>query len=385
MLSMHESRGSDEAHQLGAEYGLGEYIREYKVKLPTLSGLFVATIFLSLLGVGGVLMASGFRFGLNSLIAFSIVIPLCALISVFASIPTWRARKAAVYIFSNGFIMRDKQQTRMVYWYAVERVESSEDDISCVVHLADQTSLKPNEHLAELKMLATELKLKAQLGAHPEKSLEIERQVEQFRNDPPWLQHARKRANLSKEKEQFLKKNVPEEAYQLGEEHQLGKVLGTYRATFQSLFLPNRSTFVEYVFMLFTAGLIALNLSTQSSNWFILLFLFLPLQLILLRFAARRSRLHFYEAGLIYIQAGSIEVVRWEQVEKTRCTSLYELFKPYCTLYLKDTSKVEISKYLNKHNNMKHTLSTKTLLEETYLSKKKQNKDEYIDIGHLAD
>lgn len=95
--------------------------------------------------------------------------------------------------------------------------------------------------------------------------------------------------------------------------------------------------------------------------------------------------LHLYTGGFVYIEGGTFEVVRWEQIEKIIYHKTLPISSPpFCHIYLTTNDKLAISGYIHEKGTIELTLN-EYISEKIYLDKKEKDKDKYIDIGHLAD
>ena len=368
----------EEAYRLAAHYELGEPIRLYQatpIRLRTL-GLMIAGIYCLLVIV--VLIASGFQMTKADYFLYPILFGATLLGCLPVFIHRQQTKNAAVFIYSNGFIARDKKHIRTARWEEITEVIPNTDYTSCVVQLTNGTSIKPNPSIYQFRFMVTELELKAQSGAHPEMALEIERLFEHIRNDPPWLRQAQKKANLYQEMAPYLKRKDPEEAFRLGEDYQLGVVLNAYRPTLQSLFLPNANTWGEW-FVALCILMSGIGLVTgRSFSWITLLYL-IAFLLGLLNQAGQlraiwRIRLYCYEKGLIYIQQGSFSVVKWEQIIKTVYSKSTVTPGSLYTLHLSENENIGIDKRLDKQKSIQQILQERTPFTEVSSYKQQQNK-----------
>jgi hypothetical protein len=369
------------AYQLANQYELGELIRIYQVtpmKWRALVFMILGTLFfiaLITLLQGSFAYITLYLFIYIILAAISVIVPLAFFMY------SKQTENAAVYVCSAGFILRNRKQLKVVRWEEIAEVTPNLAYTSCVVQLVNQTSIKPNTKIKRFRFLIAELELKAQLNTHPELALKIEQQFEQIQNDPPWFRQVQTKANLYQEMAHYLKRKDPAEAYQLGKDYQLGAVLGTYHATFQSVFLPNADTWREHLVMvcLLSEGIGLIK--GQIFSWNTFAWVLLVLGGIVTSRAQFRivwnTRLHCYEKGLIYIQPGSFSVIKWKQVTKTICSQPAAI-GALCVLQLDDDDTITISKHLNKRQNIRQILREGTPFTEVSPYQKKQSKKERV-------
>lgn len=105
--------------------------------------------------------------------------------------------------------------------------------------------------------------------------------------------------------------------------------------------IPGLSSFPIVSFVASNSGIIAILIG-------VLPLFFMP------RFFARFTRLHLYADGFIYLTGHSLEVVRWEQIEKLvyrKPTPVIAV--PFCHIYLTNNRNLEISGYMHKKDVIK--------------------------------
>jgi hypothetical protein len=374
---------SSEAYQLAAEYQLGEPIRVYGInKRQQIKSSGWVTLGISLLFLFSMLMQNSFRLRASDLILYSICVFIAVIAALIIYIPILRAPDMTVYICTSGFIVLNQSSSEAVRWERIERVKPSGTNSPCVVYLADTN--KPDiilsKYMNGLKELSEEIELKAQLAKHPEQTLDLERQVERSKNEQAERQQAGKL--LYQARRQYLATKGPDEARTLGGEYRLGETLGTYRSGLCSL--RQRTTLKHFGWAVFLAIFLVEDpqrgiQSIWPTGCLISMALFVVF-FIAPRVASRKVRLHIYSEGFIFIHT-SLDIICWEQIEKVVYSTGF--FFNFCTFHLKNGEKLALSAYLEKQDAIKHVLDPKIQRKEVYPIKKV--KDEYIDIGRLAD
>lgn len=377
-MIMTQTHLSEEAYHLARQYELGEPIRVYQATPMRFRTFGLMAIGFSCFLSGIIFVASGFHIKPIDYLLYGMFPGLSILGCLPAFIVSRKTQDAAVYVYSTGFIARNKKQKSIIHWSEIAEVTPKAEYTSCEVKLTNETSIKLNPNIKRFRFLAVELELKARLSTHPEMALEIEQQFERVQNDPPWLQQAQLKANRYQEIEHYLQRKDPEEAFKLGEDYQLGTVLGRYRPTWQSVFIPNANTGGECLFLLILTGTSTVALIGHPLSWstFTSIIPFLTGTIVCigqLR-VIWNTRLYCYEEGLIYIQPGSLSVIKWEQVVKTTCTQPAAVAGPLATLHLEDNDKIAISKYLDKTQSIKQMLRERTLYTEISASKSRKTK-----------
>ncbi|GER86314.1 hypothetical protein KDW_04760 [Dictyobacter vulcani] len=212
-----------------------------------------------------------------------------------------------------------------------------------------------------LETLAQEIELKARLIKRPEGRETLEVQFEHLVSHQA-VREQEKYDHVQKKK-RLIENETPEEAFRLREEYRLGGVVATYHGGFKGilrrkavglpihylLLLAFPSLFIEGFFHFrFIPSFLASNTTPLFWVLFVLSFLFMP------RFYARFLRLHLYTDGFVYIEGGSFEVVRWEQIEKIIYhKSMPAFLLPFCHIYLTNGDTLVISGYIHERSAVK--------------------------------
>lgn len=400
MLSMHESHGADEAHQLGAEYGLGEYIREYRTNKRSAAKSSAWTFLFIYAFMAIIVLFSGhFRFDAIFIPLYEILTTIVILIALVAFTSLLLVYPEKIYIYSSGFIQHGRRD-QAVRWIQVDHVLSGRD--RCIVYVTAGEKVILGKYIERRSELIQQIELKASLVKHPEGPEDLEQQFEIAKNRQPGKE--RKKENLSAEKQDLIAHEKPEEAFHLQEEYQMGDFLATYHAGFSKKNILRSNLIglqlLRALILAFAAlvigGFVNDILSFFDINFFPTNFiasnfqlLFYPLCLLsaifMPRFFARHTRLHIYTEGFIYIEGGMFEVVRWEQVEKIVYHKTFPIFSPpLCHLYLTTNDKLAVSGYMHEKNAVE-SLFSEHINEVVYFDEKKPDDGKYVDIGHLAD
>lgn len=349
----------DEAYQLAAEYGLGEPVRVYQTnKRPyfKILGWSMAVTYLFLIIV--VIVQTPFRLSSTTFFLYGLVIAIMVLLTLIFFIPLMLLRPTTVYICSSGFIVHHKTNYQTVRWKEIEWVLQGSDH--CTVYLNDKRRVIMSRLIDQREMMAQEIELKARLIKHEEGRENLEQQFELMRSRQTGRQQEKQ--NISAEKRALIENETFEEASMLREEHRLGEILATLHAGFKGIL---RKEFINkpiYYALLFSFALMFIGqffhfsffpggVFLASNSGLIIIILSLAAAFFMPRSFARYTRLHFYTEGFIFIESGSFEVVRWEQVDKVIYHKTMPILSPpFCHIYLTNGDTLAISGYLHKQN-----------------------------------
>lgn len=358
----------NKAYQLAAEYELGEPVRMYKTDKRSAFKTFGCAMSATYLLVAFIVVAADhFHLEARDALAYAILAGILLIMTLIIFIPLALWRPTTIYICADGFIWHRKSRYRTVLWEEVEWVLTGES--GTVIYLVNKEHLALNQFFARRLEASKEIELKARLAQRLGGAGNLEREYERAIADQAARQREEEVPSVKKRSSPVREK--AEEAFRLQGEYQLGEFRGTYRAGLSGIFRNEiLARTIYYMFLLAVLlsiaplfGILSLIpglssfpiVSFVASNSGIIAILIGVLPLFFMpRFFARFTRLHLYADGFIYLTGHSLEVVRWEQIEKLvyrKPTPVIAM--PFCHIYLTNNRNLEISGYMHKKDVIK--------------------------------